>query len=100
MLAHLLPLQFAVALDELRHQLFGGDLLEVLLAVSREVAVSGRERGSLCEILVGGAIQPEPTVQLLLGHAGVDRPNLHTSLQFYAEGSRSEERRVGGGGSS
>src|SRR4051794_26184262 len=42
--AHLLPLVTPVAFHDLRDQLLGGDLFEVLLAVAREVAVPGRKR--------------------------------------------------------
>src|ERR1035441_4299330 len=42
-LAHLLPLVPAITLDDLGHQLLGGDLLEVLFAVAREVAISDRK---------------------------------------------------------
>ena len=40
-----------------------------------------------CRDLVGRAFESEPSVQLLLGHAGVDRPDFHTSLQLNAERS-------------
>src|ERR1035438_10270275 len=48
-LAHLLPFVPAIAFDDLRHQLFGGDLLEVLFAVAREVAIPRRERNPRSE---------------------------------------------------
>src|ERR1039458_8999676 len=83
-LAHLLPLVPAIAFDDLRHQLLGGDLLEVLLAVAREVTIPRRKGNSLREILVGGSVEPKPTVQFLFGHAGIDRPNPDAALQLRA----------------
>src|ERR1035438_636361 len=46
-LAHLLPLVPAIAFDDLRHQLFGGDLLEVLLARLEERRVGKECRSPL-----------------------------------------------------
>src|ERR1019366_832219 len=83
-LAHLLPLVPTIAFDDLRHQLFGGDLLEVLFAVAREVAISRRERNPLRHILIGGPILSQPPVQLFLGHAGIDRPHPDAALQLRA----------------
>ena len=83
-LAHLLPLVPAIAFDDLRHQLLGGDLLEVLFAVAREVAIARRERNPLRHVLVGGPILAQPPVQLFLGHAGIDRPHPDAALQLGA----------------
>src|ERR1035438_1697533 len=58
-LAHLLPLVPAIAFDDLRHQLFGGDLLEVLLAVAREVTIPRRKGNPLREILISGSVKPK-----------------------------------------
>src|ERR1035438_1830214 len=65
-LAHLLPFMPPVAFDELRHQLLGGDLLEVLLAVLRKVAVACREQHTAGKVLVGGPLEAQPAVQLFL----------------------------------
>src|SRR5208283_6056956 len=62
-LAHLLPFVPAIAFDDLRHQLFGGDLLEVLLAIAREVTIPRRKGNPLREILISGSVKPKPTVQ-------------------------------------
>src|SRR5579885_3182229 len=51
-LAHLLPLQPLVALDELGDELLGSDLLEVLLAVPGEVAIAWRKRDALLHFFV------------------------------------------------
>src|SRR5208283_3558171 len=83
-LAHLFPLVPAIAFDDLGHQLFGGDLLEVLLAVAREVTIPRRKGNSLREILISGSVKPKPTVQFLFGHAGIDRPNPDAALQLRA----------------
>src|ERR1017187_8573842 len=83
-LAHLLPLVPAIAFDDLGHQLLGGDLLEVLFAVAREVAISRRERNPLRHILIGGPILSQPPVQLFLGHAAIDRPHPDAALQLRA----------------
>src|ERR1017187_5271464 len=68
-LAHLLPFMPPVAFDQLRHQLLGSDLLEVLLAVLRKVAVACGKRNTAGKVLVGGPIEAQPTVQLFLRHA-------------------------------
>ena len=52
-LAHLLPLAPAIAFDDLRHQLLGGDLFDVLFAVAREVAISRWKRNPFRHILIG-----------------------------------------------
>src|ERR1022692_3333153 len=83
-LAHLLPFVPAIALDDFRHQLLGGDLFEVLFAVAREVAIPRRERNPLRHVLIRGAILAQPPVQLFLGHAGIDRPHPHAALEFGA----------------
>src|ERR1035438_75996 len=83
-LAHLLPLVPTIAFDDLRHQLFGGDLLEVLFAVPREVAISRRKRNPLRHILIGGPILSQPPIQFFLGHAGCDRPHPAAALQLRA----------------
>src|ERR1035438_3406339 len=57
-LAHLLPFVPAIALDDLRHQLFGGALLEVLLAIAREVTIPRRKGSPLREVLIGGSVEP------------------------------------------
>src|SRR5208283_173730 len=92
-LAHLLPLVPAIALDDLRHQLFGGDLLEVLLAVAREVTIPRRKGSPLREILIGGSVEPKPTVQFLFGHAGIDRPDPDAALQLRARRPHLHRRR-------
>src|ERR1039458_1656737 len=72
-LAHLLPFVPPIAFDDLRHQLFGGDLLEVLLAIAREMTIPRRKGNSPREILIGGSVKPKPTVQFLfeIGRAHV-----------------------------
>src|ERR1017187_6812446 len=88
-LAHLLPFMPPVAFDELRHQLLGSDLFEVLLAVLRKVAVACRKRHAAGKVLVGGPLEAQPTVQLFLRHAGVDRPNATTRLILAPNGPTS-----------
>src|ERR1039458_8951205 len=44
-LAHLLPLVPTIALDDLRHQLFGGDLLEVLFADRKSTRLNSSHLG-------------------------------------------------------
>src|ERR1035441_3686297 len=65
-LAHLLPFVPAIALDDFRHQLLGGDLFEVLFAVAREVAIPRRERNPLRHVLVRRSILSQPPIQLFL----------------------------------
>src|ERR1035438_7892493 len=92
-LAHLLPLVPAITFDDLGHQLFGGDLLEVLLAVAREVTIPRRKGSPLREVLIGGSVEPKPTVQFLFGHAGIDRPNPDATLQLRARRPHFHRRR-------
>ena len=77
-LAHLLPLVTPVALHNLRDQLLGGDLLEVLLAVAREVAVAGRERLPLLEVFVSRSFKAQP--------------DLHAPLDVCTKGSNFNRR--------
>src|ERR1039458_9815999 len=56
--AHLLPFVPPIAFDDLRHQLLGGDLLEVLLAIAREMTIPRRKGNSPREILIGGSVKP------------------------------------------
>src|SRR5271157_4818350 len=84
-LAHFLPLMPPVTFDDLRDQLFGGDLLEVLLAVLRKVAVARRKRNTAGQILIGRPLEAQPPVQLVLRHAGVDRPYANAALHLGAQ---------------
>src|ERR1035438_10107095 len=92
-LAHLLPFVPPITFDDLRHQLFGGDLLEVLLAIAREVTIPRRKGNSLREILISRSVEPKPTVQFLFGHAGIDRPNPDAALQLRARRPHLHRRR-------
>src|SRR5918996_664876 len=71
----LLPGAAREALDDAGHQPLGGELLEVLLTVLREVAGPGRIARTFVERLVRGPLQLEPTVQLALRDRCADRPN-------------------------
>ena len=73
--AHFLPLVPPVALHNLRDQLLGGDLLEVLLAVVREVAVPLWESLPLLEVFVGGSFKP---------------PNASSGIEFYPSLSQNQ----------
>src|ERR1017187_6974947 len=92
-LAHLLPLVPAIALNDLRHQLLGGNLLEVLLAIAREVTIPRRKGSPFREVLIGGSVEPKPTVQFLFGHAGIDRPDSDTALQLRSRWPNLHRRR-------
>src|SRR5918996_1521306 len=92
----LLPGAAREALDDAGHQPLGGELLEVLLAVLREVAGPGRIARTFVERLVRGPLQLEPTVQLALGDRRADRPDpqpapLATSIGLR---DREQQRRV------
>ena len=55
-LAHLLPLGTAITLNDPRDELLGRELLEILLAVSREVAIPRRVAGAAIEVLISRSV--------------------------------------------
>jgi hypothetical protein len=55
-LAHLLPLGTAITLHDPRDELLGGELLKVLIAVSREVAIPGRMTDAAIHVLVSRSV--------------------------------------------
>ena len=83
--AHLLPLVPPVALDDFRDHLLG---------VIAEVAVAGWEGLPLLEVFVWGSFQSQPTVQLLLRHAGADRLDFNAPLDLRSEQSDFNRRGV------
>jgi hypothetical protein len=83
-------------LDDPGHQPLGGELLEVLLAVLREVAAAGREGRTGPERFLGRPLQLQPPVQLALADLRADRP--HPEPPSLAAGiglrDREQQRRV------
>ena len=75
----LLPRAAREALDDPGDQPLGGELLEVLLTVPREVTGAGRIARAFLQRLLGGPFQLEPAVQLALGDRRADRPDPQTA---------------------
>ena len=55
-LAHLLPLGTAITLNDPRDELLGRELLEILLAVSREMAIPWRMANATIQVLVSRSV--------------------------------------------
>src|SRR5918996_2444932 len=87
----LLPGAARKPLDDARHQPLGGELLEIVLAVLREVAGTRRIARAFGERLVRRPFQLEPAVQLALRNRRADRPDPQTAALATGIGLRDRE---------
>src|ERR687891_302494 len=92
----LLPRPSREALDDPGDQALGGELLEVLLAVLREVAGPRRGDRSTIQRFFGRPLQLDPAVQLALRDRRADRPAPQTPPLAAGIGlrDREQQRRV------
>src|SRR5919106_545292 len=92
----LLPGAAREALYDAGHQALGGELLEVLLAILREVARPRREGRPGLERLARRPLELEPAVQLAFGDGRADRPDAKATppAAGIGLGDREQQRRV------